>query len=109
MDKKLMNQEELLERLDDAQTTEEVMELMAEVGVELNPEEIAKAQAEAEAELNEEDLEEVTGGSIIGTAVVIAKTIAAIASGIKAAIWLAKLSGKAYKTAKNWLKKNGYI
>ena len=45
MDKKLMNQEELLERLDDAQTTEEVMELMAE-----EHDEIVKALCERDTD-----------------------------------------------------------
>jgi predicted ribosomally synthesized peptide with nif11-like leader len=107
MDKKLLNQEELLEKLEDAMTTEEVAEIMAEAGMPMNQEEIALAQAEAE--LDEEDLEEVTGGGFVSTVVVIAKTIAAIKAGVEAVIWLGKLSGKAYKTAKNWLKKNGYI
>lgn len=106
-EKKILNQEELLEKLEDATSTEEVMEIMAEAGQPLSEEEINQAQTEVE--LDEEDLEEVTGGGFVSTVVVICKTIAAIKSGISAAIWLGKLSGKAYKTAKNWLKKNGYI
>ena len=61
--KELLNDKELVAKLENAESAQEVSELLAGKGVEISAEQIEAVMAKDQGELSEENLENVAGGA----------------------------------------------
>ena len=61
--KELLNDKELVAKLENAENAQEVSELLAGKGVEISAEQIEAVMAKDQGELSEENLENVAGGA----------------------------------------------
>ncbi len=81
--RELFSDETFVSSLLELETPEEVQKALAEKGVDLTIDEICTVQKslmQSDGELSEEDLENVSGGSIIATLIIVVAGIAGAAS-----------------------------
>ncbi len=81
--KELFSDEAFVNSILEMETPEEVQKALAEKGIDLTIDEICtiqKSLSQSDGELSEDDLENVAGGSIIATLIIVAAGIAGAAS-----------------------------